>query len=184
MARLPFYIVDVFAETKYSGNQLAVFLNAGGLTATEMQRIAGEINYSETTFVLTEQPQSDGYPVRIFTPAEELPFAGHPVLGTAEVIRHALLKETVSRIKLNLNVGQIPVEYSRIGTGPEILWMHQNPPVFGTVEEDRSGVARVLGLNEIDLNSRVPIQEVSTGLPFIIVPVQSLQGVRKAKVDQ
>jgi len=90
-----FFIVDVFAEEKYAGNQLGVFRNAKQLTDTQMQKIAKEMNYSETTFILTDEEREGGFDVRIFTPEEELPFAGHPTLGTAFVIQQEILKEPV-----------------------------------------------------------------------------------------
>ena len=92
MEHLKFYIVDVFAEKKYTGNQLAVFKNAGVLSDTEMQKIAREMNYSETTFILSEKQES--FDVRIFTPEREVPFAGHPTLGTAYVIQKEIIKKT------------------------------------------------------------------------------------------
>jgi len=109
MEKLTFYIVDVFAEKKYSGNQLAVFKNAKALSDNEMQRIAKEMNYSETTFILSEEKRNSGYDVRIFTPEKEVPFAGHPTLGTAYVIQREIIKKPVEKIILNLKIGQIPV---------------------------------------------------------------------------
>lgn len=91
-----FYIVDVFAEKKYAGNQLAVIRGAGTLSDKEMQSIAAEMNYSETTFIISDEERSDGYDVRIFTPKEEIPFAGHPTLGTAYIIARARSKRVPS----------------------------------------------------------------------------------------
>ncbi len=108
MNEIPFYIVDVFAERKYSGNQLAVVLNADVLEDEEMQKIACEMNYSETTFVGRESSEK-GFDVRIFTPRTEIPFAGHPVLGTAFVIVQEILKEKPSKVSLNLKIGRIDV---------------------------------------------------------------------------
>ena len=109
MREFEFNIVDVFAEEKLGGNQLAVFKNAHSLNTSEMQKIAKEMNYSETTFVLSDEKRNEGYDVRIFTPQTELPFAGHPTLGTAYVIQNDIIKDQVSEIKLNLKIGQIPV---------------------------------------------------------------------------
>ena len=99
-----FYILDVFAEQKYTGNQLAVFRNCSNFSTEMMQTIALEMNYSETTFILSEEPKNGGYDVRIFTPANELPFAGHPTLGTAFAIQQMIIKENVDRVNLNLKV--------------------------------------------------------------------------------
>src|SRR5919107_4947628 len=105
---LTFYIVDVFAEEKYAGNQLAVVRGGADLSDEALGRITLEMNYSETTFVLSDEETDGGYDVRIFTPGEEVPFAGHPTLGTAYVIQHELLAGPVDKIALNLKAGQIP----------------------------------------------------------------------------
>ena len=178
-----FFIVDVFAEEKYAGNQLGVFRNAGDISDTEMQRIAKEMNYSETTFILTDEKREGGYDVRIFTPEEELPFAGHPTLGTAFVIQQEILKDSVDKIVLNLKVGQIPVSFSYDDANqPDVLWMKQKPPVFGR-EIEKEPLARSLNLEGSAVEERFPIQEVSTGIPFLIVPLKSLAHLKKAKVD-
>lgn len=178
MKEFEFYIVDVFAEELYSGNQLAVFPDADGLSTAEMQRIAGEINYSETTFVSSKAPEGGGYDVRIFTPKTEVPFAGHPVLGTAFVIRQYLQNPMQEKIMLNLKVGQIPVTLLEDG----VLWMKTPPPEFGMVF-DNADIAEVLGIDASDIDGRYPVQAVSTGLPFIIVPLKTLAAVKKAKAN-
>ncbi|MBN1225021.1 MAG: PhzF family phenazine biosynthesis protein [Candidatus Aminicenantes bacterium] len=176
-----FYIVDVFAEKKYAGNQLAVFRSACGLTTSEMQRFAKEMNYSETTFILNESERSGSYDVRIFTPAEEIPFAGHPTLGTAFIIQQEILQKPVEKVVLNLKVGQIPVslnyDQGRLGE----LWMAQQNPVFGRILDKRS-VAKSLNLESEDIDDRFPVQEVSTGLPFVIVPLKTLEAVKRARL--
>ena len=180
MAKLTFYTVDVFAERKYEGNQLAVVRNAASLSDQLMQRIAKEFNYSETTFILAEEPGEAGYPVRIFTPDEELPFAGHPTLGTAFIIQQEILGKQVESLSLSLKVGSIPVEFRRSGEGT-VLWMTQVPPTFGdSIEIER--LAAVLNLSATDFDDRFPIQEVSTGIPFILVPLKSLASVKKARI--
>jgi trans-2,3-dihydro-3-hydroxyanthranilate isomerase len=177
-----FYIVDVFAEDKYAGNQLGVFRKAADISDADMQRIAKEMNYSETTFILTDEKNNGGFDVLIFTPEEELPFAGHPTLGTAFVIQQEILKRPVDKIILNLKVGQIPVTFSYNDNQPDILWMKQKSPVFG-MEVDKGEMARSLNLEESAIDERFPIQEVSTGIPFLIVPLKSLDYLKKAKVD-
>ncbi|MFC2142747.1 PhzF family phenazine biosynthesis protein, partial [Acidobacteriota bacterium] len=123
-----FYIVDVFAESKYTGNQLAVFRNGSGYSDSQMQQIAKEMNYSETTFIISDESRDGGYDVRIFTPAEEVPFAGHPTLGTAFVILREIASRPQEKIVLNLPVGQIPVTFDYSGDEPDLLWMQQKPP--------------------------------------------------------
>jgi trans-2,3-dihydro-3-hydroxyanthranilate isomerase len=177
MSKRTFYIVDVFAEQKYSGNQLAVFRNAAEIPADEMQTIAREMNFAETTFILSDAPRDGGYDVRIFTPEVELPFAGHPTLGTAFVIRQEIIDQPIERVVLNLQVGPIPVTFDG-----DILWMEQVAPQFGQTL-DVSQLAPVLNLDEADFDPRFPIEEVSTGLPHIIVPLKTIDGLKRARVD-
>jgi trans-2,3-dihydro-3-hydroxyanthranilate isomerase len=177
MSERIFYIVDVFAEQKYSGNQLAVFRNVAGIPADEMQTISREMDFAETTFILSDAPCDGGYDVRIFTPETELPFAGHPTLGTAFVIQQEIIGQPVEQVILNLQVGQIPVTF-----GGDILWMKQVAPQFGQTLEIRQ-LAPVLNLDEGDFDSRFPIEEVSTGLPHIIVPLKTMDGLKRARVD-
>ncbi len=174
-----FYIVDVFAESKYAGNQLAVVRGAGDLPEDALQKIALEMNYSETTFVLGEEESGEagGYDVRIFTPEEEVPFAGHPTLGTAYVIRREILEHPAESVTLNLKAGRIPVTFG------EVLWMRQLPPTFGATF-DPALAARVLNLEEADLDDRHPVQEVSTGLPAVVIPLKGLDALRRCRVDR
>lgn len=183
MIRAIFHTVDVFAEGRYEGNQLAVFRQCHGIDDDEMQRIAREVNFSETTFIMSDEPQFGGYRVRIFTPGEEVPFAGHPTLGTAFVIQQEILKQPVEQITLNLKIGAIPVTLSYQGDRPDIMWMKQQPPLFGEVVEPKE-VAAAIGLTADDIDARYPIQEVSTGMPAIIVPLRGLKALQKARVDR
>ncbi|OHB61748.1 MAG: phenazine biosynthesis protein [Planctomycetes bacterium RBG_13_46_10] len=179
MGKLIFYIVDVFAEEKYAGNQLAVVRDATALSDSQMQKITKEMNYSETTFIMSEEPREGGYDVRIFTPAAEVPFAGHPTLGTAFVIRQEIVKQPIETINLNLKVGQIPVTFEREKNRNELLWMKQIEPVFG--QNIEAGViAQILGLERSEIDERFPIEEVSTGLPHIIVPLKNLDAVGRS----
>jgi trans-2,3-dihydro-3-hydroxyanthranilate isomerase len=173
---LTFYIVDVFAEEKYAGNQLAVVRGGAGLPDETLQKIALEMNYSETTFVLSEEETDGGYDVRIFTPGDEVPFAGHPTLGTAYVIQHEILASPVASVTLKLKAGEIPVTFG------EVLWMRQLPPTSGAIL-DSALVARTLNLEMADLDDRSPVQEVSTGLPVLVVPLRDLDALRRCKVD-
>ena len=140
------------------------------------------MHFSETTFVLSRRQRKDGFDVRIFTPSEELPFAGHPALGTAYVIRRFLTKKPVDCVRLNLKADQVPVCFEETGRRQETAWMEQKAPAFGkTFSAPR--LAEMLRLSVEDFDRRYPIQEVSTGLPFIIVPLLSLAAVKRARVD-
>lgn len=181
MCKPSFYIVDVFAEERYSGNQLAVFRNVKELCEKEMQKIAREINFSETTFILSDEKHNGGYDVRIFTPQTEVPFAGHPTLGTAHIILKEIIKKPINKIILNLKIGQIPVTYSEANERSSILWMRQREPVFGeTFEADL--VSKIIDLDTKEIDERFPIQSVSTGLPTVIVPLKTLKSVKRASV--
>ncbi|MCZ8131241.1 MAG: PhzF family phenazine biosynthesis protein [Steroidobacteraceae bacterium] len=175
------HLVDVFTDRPCTGNQLAVVTGAKGLTARQMQAFAREMNFSETTFVMADRPAGGAWPVRIFTPAEEVPFAGHPTLGSAHVIRHVLLGGRVERVTLSLAAGPIPVVYEREGKR-ELYWMRQNAPTFGR-RLSRREVAPVLGLAPSDLDA-APIEEVSTGLPFVIVPVRTKKALERIRVNR
>jgi trans-2,3-dihydro-3-hydroxyanthranilate isomerase len=179
MDKLIFYILDVFAEEKYTGNQLAVVMDAGGLSDAEMQKIAQEMNYSETTFILSNEERDGGYDVRIFTPDTELPFAGHPTLGTAYVILHKILGNRDDAVKLNLEVGQIGVT----SEGDDLLWMRPQFPEFGETF-DPGEIANILSLNKEDIDENFPIQQVSTGFPCMVVPLKSLDALQRAQVKR
>ena len=177
MAQMEFFIVDVFTiGRKYTGNQLAVYL---GNPPTElMQQLAKEINFSEITFVIADAPENGGYNTRIFMPEVEVDFAGHPVLGTAYVIQRELIGAPVAELTLNLQLGQIPVTFGADG----VLWMRQNPPRFGH-QFSAADMARVLNVNADDIDPRFPIMEVSTGLPFVLVPLVSLEALQRAWIN-
>ncbi|MGB3203917.1 MAG: PhzF family phenazine biosynthesis protein [Crinalium sp.] len=182
MSKRNFFIVDVFAVDKYTGNQLAVFFG-GSLSDAEMQRIAKEMNYSETTFITSTEMQDGGYNVRIFTPEQEVPFAGHPTLGTAYIILQQIVKQQVNNITLNLKVGQIQVTPYYINDEIDVLWMQQKQPTFHQVLQPEA-LAPVLNLNIEEIDRKFPIQEVSTGLPFIIVPLKDHAALKRIKVNK
>ena len=181
MSDAVYYLVDVFAEEKLAGNQLAVIQNAGSFHITLMQKIANEFHFSESTFLLSVQKQNGGYDVRIFTPFIEVPFAGHPTLGTAYVIKQFIDPLHSNEIILNLKVGQITVTFRKDENGNEIVWMKQLFPTFGKIFE-ASKFCEILNLDVSDFDN-FPIQEVSTGISFIIVPLKSLKAVKQAKVN-
>src|SRR5215472_13577574 len=179
MARaLSFVTLDVFTSASLEGNQLAVFTGADGLTDSEMQAIAREMNLSESTFIFRRDSAIErerGVRVRIFTVTEELPFAGHPTLGTAMVLRGE--SPGGQTIYLDLNVGKIPVEFTRRDGLPFGL-MTQRDPEFGQ-QHSREDVARAAGISVTDIADDVPIQTVTTGNPCAIVPLKSLAVLQK-----
>ncbi|HET9166098.1 MAG TPA: PhzF family phenazine biosynthesis protein [Candidatus Angelobacter sp.] len=180
--RLPFVHVDVFTSVPLEGNQLVVFPDGNGLSDAEMQALAKEINFSETTFILPRDPAIErerGIRVRIFTTAEELPFAGHPTLGTAMVLRNDAQRGTGSaeEIALDLNVGRIPVRFST-RDGLPFGMMTQADPEFKS-KHSREDVARAAGLAVEDIADDLPLQTVSTGLAIAIVPLKSLSVLQK-----
>ncbi len=183
MKKMTFYIVDVFAVEKYTGNQLAIFTDASTLSEEQMQQLAKEMNYSETTFITSTDLQDGGYDVRIFTPNKELPFAGHPTLGTAYIIQQTIINQPVETVNLNLKVGQIPVTWHNTDDMGEVLWMRQKPPTFHQVFE-ASALAPVLSLDMNEIDARFPIQEVSTGIPFIIVPLKTHESLKRIRVNR
>src|SRR5579884_918860 len=180
--RLPYVQVDVFTSVPLEGNQLAVFMDGNSLSDAEMQALAKEMNLSETTFILPRDSAMErerGMRVRIFTVDEELPFAGHPTLGTAMVLRNNAKggNGTAEEIVLDLNVGRIPVRFST-RDGLPFGVMTQRDPEFGRRHE-REEVARAAGLSLDDIADDVPIQTVSTGNAFAMVPVKSLAVLQK-----
>ena len=180
--RYPFVQLDVFASRAFEGNPLAVVSDGRGLGEQEMQSIARELNLSETTFIFPRDGQIErqrGIRARIFTVQEELPFAGHPTLGTAFCLRGA---GKTSEITLDLNVGKVPVRFETAPGQPDFGEMTQIDPTFGPMH-DRAAVARALGLLPSDLDSSLPIQTVSTGLPFTIVPLGSLEVAQRLRIN-
>lgn len=197
MADLEYAVMDVFAERVFEGNQLAVFGDGRGLTDEQMQVIAREMNLSETVFVLpraAEVERERGVRVRIFTTEEELPFAGHPTLGTATWVRlhHPVFRgETV--IVLEENVGPIPVRFAAEDGRPGMFGtMRQNDPEFGAVGGEgwptRAEFAEALGLAEGDLGlagaADAPVQVVSTGSAFCVVPLRSMEVMGRLAIPQ
>jgi trans-2,3-dihydro-3-hydroxyanthranilate isomerase len=181
--RLPFVQLDVFTAQPLEGNPLAVFPDATGLSDSEMQGIAREMNLSETTFIFPRDAVTErerGIRVRIFTVQEELPFAGHPTLGTAFALRDG---NGASEIKLDLNVGTIPVRFENTPGQPVFGEMTQADPVFGEVH-DRRKIADVTGIPLEDIDPELPIQTVSTGVPFTVLPLRSLKAASRLVINQ
>jgi trans-2,3-dihydro-3-hydroxyanthranilate isomerase len=182
MKEYRFIQVDVFTDRPFGGNPLAVFHQAEGLTAKEMQQLAREMNLSETTFVLPSQASGADFRVRIFTPARELPFAGHPVVGTHWVLAHlgrVDLREPVTQVRFELGVGVLPADLHVTDGRVERVMMTQDRPTFHAVLEDVTGLAAGLGLApEAITETGLPVQAVSTGMPQMMVPVRSLADVQ------
>jgi len=173
---------DVFSSNPLEGNSLAVFSDARGLSDAEMQALAKEMNLSETTFIFPRDAgvaRERGIRVRIFTVQEELPFAGHPTLGTAFALRG---EGGAKEIVLELNVGKVPVQFEEQAGEPTFGEMTQLDPVFG-MQHDREAVARATGLSVEDFDSSLPIEMVSTGVPFTVAPLKSLAVIQNLRVD-
>jgi trans-2,3-dihydro-3-hydroxyanthranilate isomerase len=187
--RFPYVQIDVFTSQRLAGNQLVVFTDARNLTDAEMLALARETTLQETTFVFPRDPATerrDGIKVRIFSPDGELPFAGHPTLGTAAVLRMAGAPPSVSQdgpstLILDLKAGKIPIAFhdDAIGAFGE---MTQLDPVFGKTH-DRTQVAQLIGLHPDDLEHDLPIQTISTGLAFVIVPIRTLKALQSLRLD-
>lgn len=176
---LTFYIVDVFAESKYEGNQLAVIVGNETIPTEEMQKIAKEMNYSETVFITSVEDFS----IRIFTPEVEIPFAGHPTIGTAFIFREEFIKKKVKTILMNLKIGQIAILFKYRGDLLSEIWMeHKEPTFHGFFSPEL--LAEIINVNEEDIDGRFKIQEVSTGVPIIIVPLKSLAAIQKANINK
>jgi trans-2,3-dihydro-3-hydroxyanthranilate isomerase len=177
-----FHIVDVFAERRYSGNPLAVVTNADDLAAETMQQIAAEMNFSETTFVDSAPEKNGGFKVRIFTPAREIAFAGHPILGTAWVIRQHVAAGASMPLTLNLAVGSIPVTFERSAEEDETAWFQAPQAALGATCA-REPVATALGISPEDIDTGSPIQQLTAGISAMIVPLRSLDALRRCKLD-
>ncbi len=177
-----FIQVDVFTDRPFGGNPLAVFPEAEGLTTEEMQHLAAEMNLSETTFVLPPRTPGADFRVRIFTPRRELPFAGHPVIGTHWALAHlgrVHLREPVTQVCFELGVGVLPADLHVCAGRVEQVMMTQDRPAYLAVLQDLADLAGGLGLPpEAITETKLPVQVVSTGLPQMMVPIRSLAEVQ------
>ena len=175
---------DVFTGEPLLGNQLAVFTSAAGIDTPTMQRMAREMNFSESTFLMpAEQPGTD-VRMRIFTPLQEMPMAGHPTIGSTFALAHSgFLEPERSRVVFGLNVGPTPVDLEWADDRLRFAWMTQGLPVFGDAVDSRSLVASTLGLTLADLAADLPIQAVSCGIPFLFVPLRDRDTVDRAMSD-
>lgn len=175
---------DVFTDRPLVGNQLAVFADAQGLDTVHMQAIAREMNYSESTFILpTERPDTD-IRMRIFTPFNEMPMAGHPTIGSTFALAHTgAIARGAKRFVFGLNIGPTPVDLEWGDEGLSFVWMTQRPPTFGPIVSQREACADALGLTLDDLSDTLPVQEVSCGVPYLLVALRDHRAVDRAIGD-
>ncbi len=176
--------VDVFTDRPLAGNQLAVVLDADGIGDDGMQAVAREMNLAETTFVLAPTRPDCVARVRIFTPAREMPFAGHPTIGTAWVLAtEDRVPDRATTFALDERIGRVDVELEGDPTRPRFVWMRHRDATFGAEVADRGAVAAALGLDERDLLPGAPVRPGSTGNEFLYVPLRARAAVDGAELD-
>jgi trans-2,3-dihydro-3-hydroxyanthranilate isomerase len=178
----PLHLVDVFAERAYAGNPLAVVIGAEGLSDEAMQLLAAEINFSETTFVYVEGGDAGRYRTRMFTPAREIAFAGHPILGTASVLRQVLGADPAGTVTLGLAVGPVSVTFESMSDGPDVAWFRA-PSVSLGPTCPAARMAAALGLSRDDIDDRTPVQQCSAGTSAMVVPVRTLKALKRSMLD-
>lgn len=186
MRTLSYHLLDVFTNQPFSGNGLAVCTGAQGISSRTMQRIARELNLSETTFVLPADDPQNAYRVRIFTPAAELPMAGHPTIGTTFVlVREGKVQASQPEfvVRLEEQIGVIPVTVTMQDNAPGQIVMEQPLPVFGAYYEDKALLAQMLSLDPHDLDPVLPPQVISCGVPFLFIPLRSLKAIRACRLN-
>jgi trans-2,3-dihydro-3-hydroxyanthranilate isomerase len=175
--------LDVFTDTPFEGNQLAVFPEPQGLTTEQMQTITREMNFSECTFIFPSESPGTGVRMRIFTPGEELPMAGHPVIGsTFALVKEGTIKTGQAGFVFGLNIGPTPVSLDWKGSELDFAWMTQKNPEFGTPVSDRAAFASAIGLREADLED-TPIQIISCGVAFLFAALKTRAAVDGVNVD-
>ncbi|WP_369615354.1 PhzF family phenazine biosynthesis protein [Flavobacterium sp. CFS9] len=175
---LPFYIVDVFADKKYTGNQLAVFTEAGNLSTEEMQQMAREINFAESTFITKLDREKNKAEIRIFTPAHEMQFAGHPIIGTSWVLINKIFDHSPENITLEVPIGPIAIHKTE-----DLIWLKAAQPKFWDVfaKEDFPSFSN---LTIDDFDNQYLIQEVTTGSAFVMVPLNSKRALENLVLDK
>ncbi len=183
MKTFNYHLVDVFTSQLFGGNQLAVFTECNALSTQDMQNIAKELNLSESVFVFPAEDAANDYLLRIFTPDMEMPMAGHPTIGAAYILaklnpRH----KNGGSLKLEEKVGVITVELSAKGAQPAIITMQQPLPEFGKTYDDRRLIAKLLSIDSSDIDDKLPMQVVSTGVAFLYIPLNSLAAMKKMKL--
>jgi trans-2,3-dihydro-3-hydroxyanthranilate isomerase len=180
--KIPFTLVDVFTARPFGGNQLAVFTDAATLSPSEMQQLAHEVNFSESTFVIAPESARAARRVRIFTPRREIPMAGHPTVGATWVLAsrgEIALKSANVDATLQLGIGPVTVTIESHGGKPDFVWMAHREPEFGAKRRDRGRVAKALGIAAADIRDDLPMQSVSTGFPFAFVPLRTIDALAR-----
>lgn len=182
---LPYLHYDVFTGEPLVGNQLAVFADARRLDTNLMQLVAREMNFAESTFILPAERRDTDVRMRIFTPQVEMPMAGHPTIGSTFALAHTgVIKPGTERFVFGLNVGPMPVDLEwSAEDGLRFAWMTQPNPEFGPIVERRESVAAALGVMPADLAADLPVQEVSCGVPYLIVGLRDHDAVDRAVSD-
>ena len=184
MGSLRYLHLDVFTSTPFEGNQLAVYPEPGALTADRMQKIAQEMAFSETTFIYPPEGGGD-VRMRIFTPDDELPMAGHPTIGSTFALAHeGVIQRGRENFVFELGVGPIPVSLEWGASGLSFAWMTQPLPSFEGIIEDRAAFAAGVGVSAQDLVDGLPVQSVSSGVPFLFVPLKTRDAVDAAVIDK
>ncbi|WP_456275762.1 PhzF family phenazine biosynthesis protein [Bacillus sp. AK128] len=186
MKKLSYILLDVFTTTPFGGNQLAIFLNGEGLSSADMQTIAKELNLSESVFLFPPTSERPHYKLRIFTPSMELPFAGHPTIGTAFLLGEKKMvsrnEEGLTTIVVEENIGEVPLHlYTKNGKMVKAEMIQPTPKVLAEMT-DKQAVSRLLSLNEEDLHQSLPIQTVSAGIPFLFIPIKNLEAMKKIQL--
>jgi trans-2,3-dihydro-3-hydroxyanthranilate isomerase len=182
-----FILIDVFTTRPFGGNQLAVFTDASEISSVEMQVLARELNFAESTFVTTSDETGIARRVRIFTPKREIPMAGHPTVGTTWVLAsrgYIALNSANVDATLRLGLGPITVSIASENKKPTFIWMAHRVPTFGGVRFDRETIATSLGITAADLREDLPIEIVSTGFPFLFVPIKSRTAIAKCAPNE
>jgi trans-2,3-dihydro-3-hydroxyanthranilate isomerase len=184
MRALRYLHLDVFTAVPFQGNQLAVFPDPGDISTETMQAIAREMAFSESTFIFPAEKGGD-IRMRIFTPGEELPMAGHPTIGSTFALA---IEGTIARGReqfvFELGVGPIPVSLEWDLNGLSFAWMTQPLPEFGAVIEDRAGIAAAIGIDAGSVAAGLPVQVVSCGVPFLFVPIATRAAVDAVAIDR
>jgi trans-2,3-dihydro-3-hydroxyanthranilate isomerase len=175
---LPFYIVDVFADKKYAGNQLAVFMDAENLSTAQMQQMAREINFAESTFVTKLDRENNKAEIRIFTPAHEMQFAGHPIIGTSWVLMNKIFNNSPNEIKLEVPIGPIAISKS-----DDLIWLKAAQPKFWDTFS-KIDFTFFSNLQVSDFENQFPIQEVTTGSAFVMVGLSSKRALENLVLDK
>ena len=184
MKDLTYYLVDVFTDTQFEGNQLAVFPDPKELSDVLMQKIANEFNLSETTFVFPSDDENCDCKVKIYTPQNELPMAGHPTIGTAfTLLQYGLIEpKNKNYFVFEEGVGPVKVEFELPNNKPDLIFMNQPIPEFGPILSESSKIAELLSLNGENIRSDIPVQVISSGVPFLFVPLNNIDAVKNSKV--